>query len=80
MRQTAKQHEIVQIQIVAGVDAQAERVGQPCRVGIDLERSARFLRAPFEGARERLRVELDAIGARRGRQLDGLRDPGRRRG
>ena len=73
-RQLAEEHEVVEVEIVPGVDAEAERVRQPRRLGVLRERRARAaLGAALERARERLRVELDAVGADRRRPANRIR-------
>ena len=69
-----------QVEIVAGVDAQAELVRQPR--GLRVAREARLGRGrpALERARERLGVELDAIGAHVARPTAGRRARRRRTG
>src|SRR5688572_14317508 len=55
--QRSKQDQVVQVQIVTGVDAQAERVCELSGGDILTERHVGGCRSTFEGARERLRIE-----------------------
>ena len=63
MRQRPEQRQVLQIEIVAGVDAEAERVRELGGRDVARERLRGARRRPLEGACERLGVELDAIGA-----------------
>ena len=73
MRKLAEQHEVVQIEIVAGVDAEAEGSRQPRRLHVHLERTAGLIGAALEGTGERLGVKLHAIGAERRGEPHGVR-------
>ena len=70
MRQRPEEPEVVEIEIVAGVDAEAERVRELGGRGIAREARAAGGLARRERARERLGVELDAIGAQPRRPAD----------
>ena len=76
MRQRSKEHEVVEIEVVARVDTEPLRVRGLRGRGVRGETLAAGGVAALEGARERLRVELDAIGADlarpRGRRCDGI--------
>jgi hypothetical protein len=62
-REIAEKHQVVQIEIVAGVDAEAERPREPGRFRVHRKGAARFMGTPFEGPRERLCVKLHAVCA-----------------
>ena len=64
MRQAAKEDEVVQIEIVTRVDAEAQLVREAGGLGAKIERTPRRLRTLLERARERFGVKLDAVGAR----------------
>src|SRR5207249_10924646 len=72
MRKLAEDRQVVEIEVVAGVDAETERMRQARRVRVDCERLPRSLDAALVRAGERLGVELDAIGARLRRQANRL--------
>ena len=57
---------------MAGVDAQPGGMRDFRRPGIDAERLEGFNRSPLERPRVRFGVQLDTVGARRGRKPDGL--------
>ena len=67
-----KSGQVGEVEIVAGVDAEAESVRERGGLGIRGERCAAGLVAPLERPRERLGVQLDAIGAGRGCPADGV--------
>src|SRR5947207_11275304 len=72
VRQPPEHHEVVEIEIVPGVDAQAQRMRKLRGTRVGGERLARLRFAVLERARERLGVQLHAIGAH-------LRRPANRR-
>src|SRR5678815_4833341 len=63
MRQAPELHQIVEIEIVAGVHTKTERVRKLRGPRVDGERLARGHVAALERTSERLRVQLDAICA-----------------
>src|SRR5690606_32115951 len=65
----AEEWEVVEIEVVAGVHAEAAGVRDAGRLGVDLE--GRLALPALEGAGVGLGVELDAIGAELGGPLDG---------
>src|SRR6185503_17266247 len=71
--QRAKEAKILRVEIVPGVDAEAELVRQLGALDEARERRPRLGLAALESTRVRLRVELDAMRARRRRPAHGLR-------
>ena len=71
MRKRPKHREVVEIEIVAGIHAKAERVRRTRGAGVGLKRAAGGVRTALERAGEWLGVELHAVGAERGRELNG---------
>src|SRR6185436_19565561 len=69
----AKQDEVLQIEIVAGVDAEADRAREARRLRVKLKGTAALILAALEGASERLGVKLHAIGTDRRGELHGVR-------
>src|SRR5712691_10498641 len=63
MRQAAEQHEVVEIEVVTRVHAEAERMRELRGAGVDGERLTRVRLAVLERSRERFRVQLDAVAA-----------------
>ena len=72
MRKRAEQLEVVEVEIVAGVDAQARLMGELRRPLVLAKCRCRGGTTPLERPRERLGVELDAVGAGSGRKPDRL--------
>ena len=70
VRQRAEERQIVEVEIVAGVDAETELVRERRERRRSCGSCARLPAARLEGARERLRVQLDPLGAERGGPLD----------
>src|SRR5262245_52039534 len=62
MRQPSKEGEVLQVEVVTGVDAETQRVGQLRRSGVLRERRISRCRTMLEGARVRFGIELDAVG------------------
>jgi hypothetical protein len=73
MRQVAKQLQVVEVEIVARIDSHPERRRQRRRLGITCERPLRRVASLFKGARERLGIQLDPVGAERPGKRDRLR-------
>src|SRR5262252_6183165 len=71
-RQFTEDDEVREIEVVSGIDAQPDPVGEACGIGIARERALAGVTAALEGACVRLSVELDAIGADRGGPLNRL--------
>ena len=67
LRQAAEDHQVVQIEVVAGVDAETQRVRVLRGLDVLAEHGVRRVNAALERARVRLGVELDAIRADRRR-------------
>src|SRR5688500_12817411 len=63
VRQTAEEHQVVQVQVVSGIDRKAQRRGQASGFGIGVERRACGGLSGFEGTRKGLRVQLHTLGA-----------------
>jgi hypothetical protein len=64
MRQPLEYREVLQIEIVARIDAKTDRVGDTRYGSISLERLAAVRFTAFERLRERLGVELNPIRAK----------------
>src|ERR1700682_5342499 len=64
--QGAKEHEVVEIQIVAGVDPQPERLRQNGGFSVHLKRATSLGGPRPEGAGEGLGVQRHTVGASRG--------------
>ena len=60
--QLSKDGQVREIQIVARVHAQPQRVREFGGLDVGSEATTAFIGAPFERARKRLGLELDAIG------------------
>src|SRR5580765_2219322 len=63
VRQRPEEHQVLQIEIVSGIDAQTEFVREPRRRHVARERLPAGRLARFEGPREGLGIQLDPIRA-----------------
>jgi hypothetical protein len=66
VREPPEQLEIQEVQVVAGIDPQAERMGQPRGARIHVKGLAARLLATLKGTREGFGVQLDTIRAHAG--------------
>ena len=72
VRQRPEKRQVFEVQIVAGVDAQPGGMRDIRGPGVDAERLEGFDRSALERPCVRFGVQLDTVGAGRGRKPDGL--------
>src|SRR6187401_1520549 len=53
MRQRSEQNQVVKVQVMSGIDAETQRMGEFCRGGVAPERVLSRARTALERARER---------------------------